>query len=149
MVNADLFGFELPPAFSGKGNDCLRQGKIQEFVACSHLALAGLSVHLVGDAVGYDLVVDDAGTLHRVNVKSSKKLTSSGAAVVFSAKVGRGGLKSTARAITNECDFLALVMAGCPFPHYAKPSGSMNLVIPKALFCERRALQSLLECLGR
>jgi hypothetical protein len=141
----DLFGNVQSDVIAFCGNDYLSRGKIQEFIACSHLSMQGLIVHLVGDAMGYDIIVDSGGKLHRVNVKSSNYRE--GNAMIFNTRVGRGGLKSTARPVTDECDFLALVKVGSLYPVYSKPDGKFSARVPCSQFNEECALYSLNQCL--
>jgi len=96
------------------GRNALELGKAAEHLTCADLIVSGYRCHLAGHGLPYDLVIDHADRLIRVQVKAAsfaRNVNMAGRAVrmAYSFNVRRRGKRGYRRLRDADCDLVALV----------------------------------------
>lgn len=105
---------EILRRLASNSHSALELGKAAEHLVCADLTLSGYRAFLSDQGLPYDVVVDLAGRLVRVQVKSccfSRNVNAAGRAerLAYSWCVRRCGKRASQRLSNEDCDIVALV----------------------------------------
>lgn len=94
--------------------DALQYGKAGEHLVCADLLMNGYEAYLSDQGLAYDVVLDHANRLYRIQVKSCIKPRNANSQgrndrFVYSYCARRRGKEGNKRLNDNECDFVAFV----------------------------------------